>query len=164
MGLNNKIKQQGFTIVELLIVIVVIGILAAITIVAYNGVQNRGKLASAQSAAVNVAKKAEAANAAGTVGYPATLADFDANPESKMTGSGLGLVTAPVAGTGTNSVSYQKCTGGSGTGIGGAQIKIWDYTANPAAVSTTITYVGTLNAGNAGTCTFAAAPTLLAGS
>jgi prepilin-type N-terminal cleavage/methylation domain-containing protein len=34
-------KQKGFTIVELLIVIVVIGILAAITIVAFNGVQKR---------------------------------------------------------------------------------------------------------------------------
>lgn len=34
-------KQSGFTIVELLIVIVVIGILAAITIVAYNGIQDR---------------------------------------------------------------------------------------------------------------------------
>ena len=33
--------QKGFTIVELLIVIVVIGILAAITIVAYNGIQTR---------------------------------------------------------------------------------------------------------------------------
>jgi prepilin-type N-terminal cleavage/methylation domain-containing protein len=37
----NKNKQRGFTIVELLIVIVVIGTLAAITIVAYNGVQQR---------------------------------------------------------------------------------------------------------------------------
>lgn len=36
-------KQHGFTIVELLIVIVVIGILAAITIVAYNGLQARAK-------------------------------------------------------------------------------------------------------------------------
>jgi len=36
-------KQTGFTIVELLIVIVVIAILAAITVVAYNGIQNRAK-------------------------------------------------------------------------------------------------------------------------
>lgn len=35
--------KKGFTIVELLIVIVVIGILAAITIVAYNGIQSRGR-------------------------------------------------------------------------------------------------------------------------
>ena len=36
-------KSPGFTIVELLIVIVVIGILAAITIIAYNGIQDRAK-------------------------------------------------------------------------------------------------------------------------
>lgn len=35
--------KSGFTIVELLIVIVVIGILAAISIVAYNGIQQRGR-------------------------------------------------------------------------------------------------------------------------
>ena len=34
-------KQKGFTIVELLIVVVVIAILAAITIVSYRGVQNQ---------------------------------------------------------------------------------------------------------------------------
>ncbi|MBC7459380.1 prepilin-type N-terminal cleavage/methylation domain-containing protein [Candidatus Saccharibacteria bacterium] len=38
-------RKQGFTIVELLIVIVVIGILAAITIVTFNGVQNNAKFA-----------------------------------------------------------------------------------------------------------------------
>lgn len=40
------IKSQvayGFTIVELLVVIIVIGILAAITIVSYNGVQKRAR-------------------------------------------------------------------------------------------------------------------------
>ena len=42
-------KQTGFTIVELLIVIVVIGILAAITIVAYNGVQSRAHSAKIDS-------------------------------------------------------------------------------------------------------------------
>lgn len=36
-------RQVGFTIVELLIVVVVIAILAAITIVAYNGIANRSK-------------------------------------------------------------------------------------------------------------------------
>jgi prepilin-type N-terminal cleavage/methylation domain-containing protein len=44
-------QKQGFTIVELLIVIVVIAILAAITIVAYNGIQNRARASAAQSAA-----------------------------------------------------------------------------------------------------------------
>lgn len=44
-------KRTGFTIVELLIVIVVIAILATISIVAYNGVQTRAKQAAQQAAA-----------------------------------------------------------------------------------------------------------------
>lgn len=40
---GNKKRRTGFTIVELLIVIVVIAILAAITIVAYNGIQEQTK-------------------------------------------------------------------------------------------------------------------------
>lgn len=44
------IKPRGFTIVELLIVIVVIGILASVTIVAFNGVQTRAKNAKSTAA------------------------------------------------------------------------------------------------------------------
>jgi prepilin-type N-terminal cleavage/methylation domain-containing protein len=42
-------RQSGFTIVELLIVIVVIGILAAITIVSFNGVTAKAKFVGYQS-------------------------------------------------------------------------------------------------------------------
>ena len=47
--MNLKTKQKGFTLVELLIVIVVIAILAAISIVAYNGIQNRAYDSTVQS-------------------------------------------------------------------------------------------------------------------
>ena len=47
-------KQKGFTIVELLIVIVVIAILATITIVAYNGVSQRAKESATQNAVSQV--------------------------------------------------------------------------------------------------------------
>jgi type IV pilus assembly protein PilA len=50
-------KQTGFTIVELLIVIVVIGILAAITVVAYSGIQQRARDAKIASALQSVNKK-----------------------------------------------------------------------------------------------------------
>lgn len=49
MSRMNKSKS-GFTIVELLIVIVVIGVLAAITVVAYNGIQAKARNAQFLSA------------------------------------------------------------------------------------------------------------------
>lgn len=52
-------KQKGFTIVELLIVIVVIAILAAITIVAYNGIQARARDAQRSSDISSLAKGLE---------------------------------------------------------------------------------------------------------
>ena len=44
MVFKNKSYSSAFTIVELLVVIVVIGILAAITIVSYNGIQGRAQI------------------------------------------------------------------------------------------------------------------------
>jgi len=49
--------QSGFTIVELLIVIVVIAILATISIIAYNGVQEKAKVATLQTDLSNSSKQ-----------------------------------------------------------------------------------------------------------
>ena len=51
--------RRGFTIVELLIVVVVIAILAAITIVAYNGVTSRANDSARQADANALMKKIE---------------------------------------------------------------------------------------------------------
>ena len=117
MGLNNiKTNQKGFTIVELLIVIVVIGILAAITIVAFNGIQNRGKAASAQSLANSIVKKAEAHNTIESA-YPAAKTNFSATSESTLdnaasvTDGARGLATGFPSDEKT--VVYVKCTAGN---------------------------------------------------
>jgi prepilin-type N-terminal cleavage/methylation domain-containing protein len=68
-------NKKGFTIVELLIVIVVIAILAAITIVAYNGIQNRAKVTEVQSAVSQASRKVMAYSVSNNDEYPATLAD-----------------------------------------------------------------------------------------
>ena len=52
-------KRPGFTIVELLIVIVVIAILAALTIVAYNGIQTRAQDAQRLSVMNSLKKSIE---------------------------------------------------------------------------------------------------------
>lgn len=56
---TTLVDRRGFTIVELLIVIVVIGVLAAITIVAYNGIQTRARDSSRTSAVRQIQKSIE---------------------------------------------------------------------------------------------------------
>jgi len=82
--MKSPLAQRGFTIVELLIVIVVIGILAAITIVAFNGVQSR---------ASGAVLKSDLSNAQTQLGIDYT--NNQAYPDSKETANGgKGLSTS----------------------------------------------------------------------
>lgn len=71
----NIRKNPGFTIVELLIVIVVIAILAAISIVAYNGIQQRTRTTALQADLSSLSKKLKLYYAANDA-YPNTNAQL----------------------------------------------------------------------------------------
>lgn len=76
-------SSRGFTIVELLIVVVVIAILAAITIVAYNGIRQRTVDSSVQSETATVSRKIESLKSQDpTEQYPASLAAANITPTS----------------------------------------------------------------------------------
>ena len=68
---------QAFTIVELLIVIVVIAILAAITIVAYNGIRQSAQSSALQAELSQAAKKLASARvtSANNLTYPSSLSN-----------------------------------------------------------------------------------------
>lgn len=69
-------KQRGFTIVELLIVVVVIAILAAITIIAYNGIKQRADSSAVQSEVSQVARKIGLYAVDNSETYPSSLTDI----------------------------------------------------------------------------------------
>lgn len=132
--MNSWAKQRGFTIVELLIVIVVIAILAAITIVAYNGVQARARDAVRKNDLAELVKATQLYAAdkgdfaevnCGSSGSGWLPSDYDG------TGPAVSINTCLISGgylskelrdpgglascTGLTCFAYMKCSGGAGT-------------------------------------------------
>ncbi|TAL14740.1 prepilin-type N-terminal cleavage/methylation domain-containing protein [Patescibacteria group bacterium] len=155
-NIKSRQQERGFTIVELLIVIVVIAILAGITIVAYSGITARAQQSKIQQTAANVQGVAEAFNA--DKGYYPALAATGTDAlalgsTSTKIPSGITIVKAtgtPPADTAITSASTPSsgnptldyaclttCTASTGGRIG-----YWD----PVAGSEQFIYVGAASA------------------
>lgn len=138
---TKNIKNQGFTLVELLIVIVIIAILTVVSLVAYNGLQNQAKTSAAKSAADAVAKKAELYNTAKSK-YPHALEDLTnktvGTPAVSQTGEPYYLDVSTVKSSGAtaladghapaeaNTIEYKPC----GTNDSGADVKYYNFSTN----------------------------------
>lgn len=112
---SEQHNRRGFTIVELLIVIVVIGILASITIVAYSGITQRAHDAVTRSAATQVAQAWQ-------------LLSVDQGQTPSMAGSGT-----------TVAVSNGSCSGGTGGWVASG---IYSCTLEDMLVSTKLLPAG----------------------
>jgi len=118
MSLQNiKASNRGFTIVELLIVVVVIAISAAITIISYNGITNRANSSSAASNAETAQKVAEGFNA-DCSRYPASVTEF----RSGCTPALSGVAGQTPATTLPTAVTVFRPAAGTGTGTAPATV------------------------------------------
>lgn len=125
-----KQRQSGFTIVELLIVIVIIGILATLVIVTFSGVQQKARDSERKTDINALAGQLEAAYA--NVGYYPGLAGFNdaatrSTLEIRLDSKAFGdpknkgsetLLAGQATTTGTADYRYHyDTTGCTGTGV-----------------------------------------------
>src|SRR5680860_995413 len=129
---RTSLVQSGFTIVELLVVIVVIGILAAITIVSYTGISQRAIAVSLQSDLTNASKQLKLFQVENSA-YPTTIScaipDSSTNKCLKASGSNAFTYPAP-----NNSSSPQTFTLDAANGTTVYRIT---NDSTPVAVATT---------------------------
>lgn len=133
-----KKTMNGFTIVELLIVIVIIAILAAISIVAYSGIQNRARASQASSALSQAKKKLELYkidnNAYPTTGNLASAGVSDNDTTYQYTSDGSTFCLTATAGTisytATNTTNPSQ-GGCAGHGQGGVAA-VTNWSQNPS--------------------------------
>ncbi|MFN7098019.1 MAG: prepilin-type N-terminal cleavage/methylation domain-containing protein [Gammaproteobacteria bacterium] len=133
---STTTRQQGFTLIELMITIAIVGILAAIAIPSYIGYTNRARFSEVVTAAASL-KSAVAACAQANAG---TLTSCD--------GGAQGIPT-PVAG---GNVATLTVTDGVINATGSAAVGGSTYILTPTYTNGVVTWTVTGTCLAAGTC------------
>jgi len=127
----KSLKKQGFTIVELLVVIVVIGILAAITVVSYTGITTKANTSANKQNASSVLAAAQTSYADNS-SFPLT------NPTSTTVYTNINLNNTAKLPSGLTINNVQLVAGSAiqylNKGTSGVCVGYWDYSGSGGPV------------------------------